>query len=280
MDYREYLRYFYLEKKKERKSFSFKSMGAKVGIDSSYLNKVFARQFHISDTSIPALVKFCNFDARESEYFEVLVHFGKARTSNEARAFFDRLVQLSGIQNRVLAESQYQYYQNWYHVAVRSLLGVLDFQGDFADLASRLDPAITVAQAQESIALLERLELVQKGNDGVYRLTESHVTTGKDYRSLAVKHFQKDMLRLAERALEEQPREVRDLSTLTMALRQESLTEIREILRKSREEIQKRVGMDQDVNCVYQPNIQFFPLSRLAHDHGTKSDKPSGPSGA
>ena len=263
LDYREYLKYFYETKKKEKSYFSYKLIGNKVGIDPSYLYKVFARTYHIADQYVPAFAKLCEMDTKEAEYFEVLVHFGKARTAQESKVFFDHLMSMRGIQNRVLVEAQFRYYQHWYNVAIRSLLGVIEFKGDFEELSRLLDPAITVDEAKEAIQTLEALKLVHRNNLGAYELSEPHVTTGPDMRSAAIRHFQKDMMHLAERSLDEHPKEVRDISTVTMALRRSTLQDIREILRTAREDIQKRVGEDDGVECVYQLNLQFFPLTLL-----------------
>jgi len=261
LDYREYLKYFYEAKKREKHFFSYKLMGNKVGMDPSYLCKVMSKSFHIADSSIQEFVRLCAFDARESEYFDALVHFSKSRTPQESKAFFDRLMDLRGVTNRLLIDHQFRYYQNWYTPVLRSALSLIEFRDDFAELAGILDPSITVAQAKEAFETLVALELVQKRADGVWEIIDTHVSTGGEYRSMTVRFFQKEMLHLAERAMEETPREERDISTLTMAIRRSSIPDIRELLRTCREDIQKRVAQDEDVDCVYQLNLQYFPVA-------------------
>ena len=70
-------------------------------------------------------------------------------------------------------------------------------------------------------------------------------------------------MRLAERSLREDPKEVRDISTVTVAVRFSDLEEIRTRIRELRQSIMHMMADSGDPDCVYQLNFQVFPLSRV-----------------
>ena len=83
LDYRVYLKDFYEEKKSHQSFFSYRLFGNKVGVDPSYLAKVFLKVRHIADESVGSFISFCGLKEKEAEYFEALVHFIKAKSHSK-----------------------------------------------------------------------------------------------------------------------------------------------------------------------------------------------------
>ena len=96
LDYRNFLKDFYEEQKSQRGFFSYRYFGDKVGIDPSYLVKVLLKTRHLSLKSVPRICSFCNLSNRESEYFHTLVLFAMARTQNEEKLLFEKLLSRLG----------------------------------------------------------------------------------------------------------------------------------------------------------------------------------------
>lgn len=263
LDYRQYLKDFYEERKAAQSFFSYRLFGGKVGVDPSYLAKVLLKVRHLADESIAAVAAYCGLKGREAEYFEALVHFIKAKSHQKSRLHFERLLSLKGIQAQKLLAPQYDYYRKWHHSAVRSVLEYHVFAGDYKDLAARLSPPISVKEARESIALLERLGLVKADGEGRYRLTEAAITSGPQWQSLAIEAFQEETLRLSRESLKRHPKEHRDVSTVTMNINAGDYAELRERIREFRSAVIKYVNGATGPDRTYQLNIQFFPLSRI-----------------
>jgi uncharacterized protein (TIGR02147 family) len=80
-------------------------------------------------------------------------------------------------------------------------------------------------------------------------------------RTKAVRQFQKQILALASESLERFAREERDVSTLTLALDASTFSQIREILRECRRQIQKCVEEAKKPDRVMQLSMAFFPLA-------------------
>jgi uncharacterized protein (TIGR02147 family) len=263
LDYRDFLKDFYEEKKSEHAFFSYRLFGAKVGMDASYLAKVLIKTRHVSNSSIVKIAAFCGFNVHESEYFETLVHFVKAKSHKESKLLFERLLSLKSVSAKTLVKHQYAFYQKWYHSAIRSILEFFDFRGDYKILAEQLSPKISVKEAKESIKLLEKLQLIKKDLSGRYRMTDTAITTGPLWHSLAIQAFQEETIRLSAESLARHPKKLRDVSTVTMNVNEQNFQEIKERIKEFRSVIIKHVNEQSSPDRVVQLNIQLFPLTNI-----------------
>lgn len=268
LDYRAYLKDYYDARKSRQAFFSYKMFGNKVGLDGSYLAKVLIGARHIADDSIGAFASACALEGKEAEYFDALVRFGKAKSDKEAKVYFEQLLSIKTVGAQQLLEYQFEYYRTWYHSAIRSILEYFDFRGDYRELAEGLSPAVSPGEAEESIALLTRLGLIQADEEGRYRTTNENITTGSQWRSLAIETFQEESIRLSGESIKRHPKHLRDFSTVTMTINAKDYPEIRERIREFRGTIINYVNRSTEPDRTYQLNIQFFPLSRIGDETG------------
>lgn len=266
LDYRKFLRDFYEEKKKRNYFYSFRYMAQKVGMDHSLLVKVVLGKRHITSESIRKLAALCGFSAIEAKYFELLVNFEKARSESQSKIYFEKLLSLKRHTARKVEAYHYEYFKKWYYAAIRSLLDFYKFDGDdYNSLGKQLNPHITESEAREAVALLEKLGFIQKNTEGIFKPCEAHVSTGEKWHSLAIKNYQKETIARSLSSLERDPKETRDISTITMSVTEEGMKEIREIIKECRGAIIKRVDEmnEEKRDRVYQLNMQFIPLSQV-----------------
>ncbi len=263
LDYRVYLKDFYEEKKNAQSFFSYRLFGNKVGIDSSYLAKVFLHSRHIADESITAFAVFCGLKEKEAEYFETLVHFSKSKSHKKSKLYFEKLLSIKNINTQKLVAQQYAYYQKWYYSALRSVLEYYEFTGDYKLLAAVLNPPITPKEAKAGIALLSKLGLVRVNEAGIYKMTDTAITSGSQWQSLAIEAFQEETIRLSQEAIQRHPKNQRDVSTVTLNINAHDFTEIRERVKEFRGTLINYVNAATHPDRTYQLNVQFFPLSKI-----------------
>lgn len=263
LDYRRFLSDYYEYQKSISPFFSFRYLGSKLNMDASLVLKIIQGKRHLSRTSLPLVCKLCKFDKHESRYFEALVGFNKARTDKEIKEAFEHLISLQGIDSRVLGEKQYCFYQRWYHTAIRAVLSLVEFRDNFRWLARILSPAISVAEAKKSVALLEQIGLIRRDEQGVFRIADKYVSTGEKWRSIAVRNFQTESLRLAAESLGRHPKEQRDISTATVTLDRQGLDDAREMIRRLRSSVLKRATSKE--SRVYNLTIALHPLTEKVH---------------
>lgn len=261
-DYQAFLREYCDWRKNVHAYFSLRYIGGKVGLDAGLVVRILQGKRHVSIKKIPDFASLLKLGKRRAEYFELLVHYGRSKTDREAQRYFESLIAFTAMGGKQVDRSQYEFYREWYYTAVRELLYVYPFRGDYEKLAGMLVPAITPKEARKAVALLEELGMIRKDGQGGYALADNYLTTGEEWRSFAVKGFQRKALDLAVHALEHLPKEVRDISTVSLTINGEGLEKIRERVRVFQKEMLEISEQSGQGDRVYQVNLQIFPLSK------------------
>jgi uncharacterized protein (TIGR02147 family) len=262
LDYRDYLLNQYTIRKQQKPYYSYRVMGDRVGMDASQLCKVLQKSLHLADKFIQNFCGYLELEGKDADYFHALVRFCKARTAHDSRQWYDRMLVLREVDSRTLEMREYEFYTAWWHSAIRALVSVYRIKDDYEELGSMLLPPIEAEQARTSVELLEKLGLLARDAEGYWVPTEQHITTGREFQSMAIRGFQEDTIRLGMESLKRAPRKSRSVSTLTMSVDAKAFKAVEEILRETRKAIIKRVNEVADADRVMQLNMQLFPLSK------------------
>lgn len=265
LEYREFLKDSYEERRKSHPYFSYRFIGNRVGMDSSYLTRLFQKKLHLGDDLVDRMAQAFGLEGEAHAYFRNLVAFNKAKSEEQARLFHDELMRLRGVGYRVVREEQVEYFTNWIHVALRSLLHYHPFDGDYEALGAALSPPVTGDEAKHALFLLERLGMVRRTEQG-YEVLDDHLHSGENWKAQAIKTFQKTMMDLASRSLDTMPSKHRDISTMTMDLDAATLEDLKVVIREFQENVAKIVEGARGSDRVYHLNIQLFPLTNLGED--------------
>lgn len=207
------------------------------------------------------LVSGLGLNKKEAKYFILLVNFNQAKRASLRSQLHHEIRDEFRAEAKALEMDQFEYYQKWYYSALRSLLGYYPFRGDYLELGKQIEPNISSAQAKRGLMLLEKLGLILMHEDGYYRLTDRHITSGEDFISHGVIHFQRQTMDLAKLALEKFPRESRSASTLTLGLSQVGYLEMENKIKKLRQELVELAKFDQKIDRVIQVNFHAFPMT-------------------
>ncbi len=264
LDYREYLKEYYEEKKAENFFFSFQHMGQRVDMDASYLAKIVSAQRHIPVKKIPAFVKLCELAGSKAEYFETLVFFCRAKSDKETKLHYENLIRLRAVKGYTLTSIQYKFYSKWYYTAIRAMLGLSDYTDEYEDIAKRLDPPLRPLQVKQAVTFMLRSKIITRDENEILRPTNKHISSGKASDKQAIRTYQKEMMDMAGRSLNAHPKEIRDISTITVAINKTTITAVQKIIEECREAIRQCVDMDKDPDTIYQVNFQVYPLTKDA----------------
>jgi uncharacterized protein (TIGR02147 family) len=263
LNYPSFMKDYYEARKKQNSFFSYRFMGKVLGMDPGFLVKVMQGKILLPERAIGPVAKLCKLAEKEAEYFEALVHYGRAKSPEDVKARFEKLIALRGLESRPLEPSQYDYYKKWYHGAIRALLTFWDFRGDYAALAAKVHPAISEDEARASVELMEKTGILSRGGDGRYQVLGPPITTGEKWQSTAIRNYQQESIELALQSLVKDPKPVRDISTVTVAVRYADLEEIKARIKELRQSIMHMMTDSGDPDCVYQLNFQVFPMTAV-----------------
>ena len=271
LDYRKFLRDAFEAMQAEGKKptgsgkVSFRSFAKEAGYSSpNFLQLVIAGSRNLSPANMPGTIRALDLNKQESEFFANLVAFEQAQGFEEKNFHYQRMLRSRRhAEVRPIDKGQYEYLDQWYHPAVRELLGHKDCNGNPSWIAERLHPRITVAQAEKSIDLLERLGLIRKDDaTGKWTQTEAQISTAPEVASLAVANYHRSMLKLAADSIENFDADARDLRAVTLGIPKARYAEVKRKLEDLWRELIAMSDTAGTVEDVYQINMQAFPLTR------------------
>ncbi|MDG5814577.1 TIGR02147 family protein [Chitinispirillales bacterium ANBcel5] len=267
LEYRDFLKAYYLQKKKRCVWFSYRFIANKVGIDASHISKIFHKKRHLAHKDIPKFIKLCKLNSKEEQYFYCLVRLNKAKNDTDTSKYLNELMSLKGVAKHSLQRWQYEFYTKWYHSAILTLIHIYPFSDDFETLGKMLTPPISAKEVRESKELLEKLDLIEKNSDGKYVLKNRFITSGEDsIKTILIKKYQQETIRLAAESLFRHPKEKRNISTVTITIDESQLSRYNEIITNFRTELLNMAKQTENADSVYQLNIQMFPMATIEKD--------------
>lgn len=263
MDYREYLRNQFDERKSMHAFYSYRLFSQKAGFKSpNFLKLVIDGDRNLTKESVYKVVKAFSLNKREAEYFENLVFLNQSKTLDEKNVYLSRVIRYrSKTDSRMLEESEFEYYSKWYNPVIRELVTAVDFKGNYKKLSMAVIPSISVVEAEKAVELLLKLNFIYKNVDGSYKITAISLTTGSQVRSVAVANYHKEMMRLASESIERIPSSERDISSVTVNLSEENFKIAIEKIQMLRREIMDLAESENNPQRISQLNLQLFPLS-------------------
>ena len=259
-DYREWIRDAFDDFKQRKTVISWRYMAMKLGADPGNLLRVSQGKIHLTLSLVKPMAEFFELDEKETAYWTELVCFGRAKTDAEALNHYEKMQILKGIPLKLLAKKELEFYRHWYYNAIRSIIGICKFKDDYEGLAESCTPAITVDEAKSAVKLLYDLNMISKDREGFWKVNDTFVSTGGNWRSEAVRTFQKETIRLAGESLERHNPPLRDISTVTMTFNMDDIALIREKIKEFRSELLRLSQEGDGDDTVFQLNVQLFPI--------------------
>lgn len=261
-DYRDFLKDFYDRRKSEMPFYSYRMMGDKLGLDSSYLYRVLQKKQHLPAHALPAAKEILNLSGREAEYFDLLFSAAVTKDKSKREELIAKALSLRDVDLHSLQAAELKLLENWWIPAVRAYLEINGGVINTKQIANDICPPITEAQAKEAIDTLLEVGLVKKMASGRLALTEAHLTVGGPEKKLAVRKFQKEVLNLASNSLDNVPVNERNISTLTLSVDKDCFDDLGDMLKEFRRLVQKRVDSAKNSDRVMQLSMAFYPVAR------------------
>ncbi len=266
-DYRTLLKDLYTERKGKDPKFSYRFIAQRAGFKSAgFFYQIVQGKTNISMQSALGLAAVFKLKSAEVEYFENLVQFNQAKTQSDKQHFFRKIAAVKKGHSKTLDERHHEIFTHWYYFAVRELLAIQKFKGDYKKLAEALIPPITAAEAREAVKVLQHLGLVRITPAGEFERLDEIISTGDFWSSVAITKFQMDTTELALQSFERVPPELRNHSTLTLSISKGEYLQIKEELGKLRKRLLELAKGAIHPDRVYQINLNVFPITQIHED--------------
>ena len=148
---------------------------------------------------------------------------------------------------------------DWVHYAILTLIETSDFQSDTNWIADRLD--ISKMDARVCFERLINVNLIEF-KDEKWRLTGLPIKVENNYSTTTTRLFQKQMIEKSLESLERDPYEIRDFSSVTLAMDPSDIPYARERIKQFRRELMTELEARGKPTEVYNLTLQIYPVSR------------------
>jgi uncharacterized protein (TIGR02147 family) len=265
--YRQYIADYYADKK-AKSAFTWQEFARAAGFSSPvYLKYVSEGRFNLSDEAAFRVAVAMHLVDYEQEYFCEMVKFDHAKTDEEKKSTFNRMLAIADVHKvRILEGDSFRYFDSWKNPVLRELAPAMPGAKPLA-LAKACRPEITAAEVSESLNFLIRANLLQKDKDGNYVQTEKSVTTGPmAVTPVAVRGMHRQMGEFALEAIEGVPQDKRHFSGLTLGITQKAYDEIVQEIAEFRKRVIAIATREDETDEVYRLNMQFFPMTQKSEN--------------
>ncbi len=263
-DYRLYLQDYYSAKCRSNRTYSHRAMARELGFPSpNFLKLVMDGKRNVGLRSIDRLMNGLGLDDREQHYFSSLVFFCQAKTVAKKNYHLGVMSSLKvPYAASTVTESEYRYYNEWYHCIVRELIVREPAPVDFGKIAKKIRPHVTATQVKKSVTLLRELGFICEREDGTFSQASRILVTDREVKAVGIRNYHAKMMEFAAESMDSVPREKREISSLTLSISEECMSKIKKRIQEFEDEILQMAHEDHDVNRVYQLGIQFFPMTQ------------------
>lgn len=269
INYRLFLKDYYEENKKRSRFFSYRYFARKANINSpNFLKQIIETQRNLTPLTIDKFITALKLNEKEGTFFRHLVLFNQAKSANEKQQHYAILLSMMHtVKEHRLTALQHEYYNHWFVPVIREIVNLYDFKGNYRDLAAAVTPPVTVREARYAVKLLKKLRMIKELPNGTYRQTRAAIISDSSVARMAVRSFNREMLRKAENAIDEIPVEERQIYGVTVGVSKECYDVLAAEMAAFRDRVVSIVNSDRHSDRVYQLHLQLFPLStKLATD--------------
>jgi uncharacterized protein (TIGR02147 family) len=270
-DYRKFLSDYYNHHKAQNPAFSYQVLSNRAGFSNrGFIYNVITGVKNLSKSSVIKLSQALKLGSGEGDYFENLVSFNQAKNLRERNYFFEKLNTIKSNRQGLSTiyetrKEQYEFYASWYISVVRSIIEMHKFKDDFHRLAKSVYPAIKPKEAKKAVIILEKLGMIKKQKDGFYKVTDKTITTGKEITQLGLQNFHLQTAGLAEKAIQELPKDKRNISGLTLGISKKMYDTMCKEIEDFQAKLLSMAEADNEADNVYQLNFHFFSVSNVKY---------------
>ena len=261
--YRQYIADYYAEKK-AKSAFTWQEFTRAAGFSSPvHLKYASEGRLNLSDAAALRVAQAMHLVDFEQEYFCEMVKFDNAKTDDEKRSAFSKMLSIAEAHKAKIVEGDsFRYFESWKNPVLRELAPAMPGAKPLA-LARACRPEITAAEVTESLNFLVKAGFLKKDEEGRFVQTDKFITTGPlDVTPVAVRGMHRQMGELALETIEGVAQDERHFSGLTMGLTHEAYEEIVQEIDACRKRIAAIATRDSEIDDVYRLNMQLFPITK------------------
>lgn len=169
--------------------------------------------------------------------------------------------------SRTIEDETFVAISDWYHFAILSLAETSGFRSDPQWIAERLGVDVTlIRNAIDRLLFIGLLTL----EGSTLRPAQAQIKTRTDLKSLALRKSHRQSLDQAIQALDDIPLELRDITSITMAISLKKVPLAKMIIQDFRQSLSTLLETGPGRDEVYNLNVQLVPVTKISNTRARK----------
>lgn len=241
--------------------YSLRAYARDLGLQPGKLSEILRARCGLSGSLAGILADRLKLSAHEKRHFVAMVESEHARSPlrrQQAREELKTLEAQHGF-SRLEMES-FRVISDWQHFAIHELFLTNDFPGTIAAVAQKLK--LTEEQATDAMERLAMIGLLKKDSAGLWSREEVSLDISKGPPSREIRRHHRQLLEKAMESLEIATVEERDFSSLTLAVPENVLPKVRDMIKEFTRRLNREVEEAGQKDRVYCLSVNFFPLDQ------------------
>lgn len=264
-DYKDFFRQVYSAAKKEKPKYTYIAFTEELGLgQSNLMNLIVNGQRRLSRKNALIVIKALSLVLEKRRYLLRLVELDNSRNMDKREKIVSKIIEIkSETLDDTKARDQMRFYSHWLHALVFEIIGLKDSPATPEAIAEALIPHAAADEVQRSLNLLESLGLIEKtGENEAYQKIQSHFIMDENIRGVGPLAFHSKMIDLAKDALTRIHEDEREISSITMAMPEQSIATLRKLVEEFQNKVLELSEQFKESDTVYQVNFQVFPLTK------------------
>ena len=246
------LRNEYRKRKEQNPSYSLRQFAKRLSIPSGRLSEVISGKRPVTEGLALKIISGLDLDPSLSQTIVDVARLGTKAAQKPMR---------------LVEDETFVAISDWYHYAILSLVETSQFRSDPEWIAERLGVDITLIRAAiERLLFIGLLKLEGKE----LKLGQITTETTSDLKSLALRKSHRQSLEQAINAIDDVPVELRDITSITMAINVGKLPLAKKIIKDFRKSLCDLLEKGTARHEVYNLNVQLVPVTKMANLRGKK----------
>jgi uncharacterized protein (TIGR02147 family) len=255
-DYIDILNDHFVKRRNKNSKYSLRAFARDLGVSPQRLSHILNGKHGLSVQAAVLLSQKLSFNESEQQYFCTLVEVKHSRSiliKNEAQK---RLTEIKSFYKDINMD-HFKVISDWHHFAIMELTLVKGFSSNQSWIAKTL--GISELEVKEAIKRLLKLKMLKKIGRKLM-LTGQFFAEAKGAPSESLRQFHKQLMQKAMQAIDIQPLNERDYSSIILALDEEELVLAKDKIQKFRDSFDKQFSASKRKTKVYCLGVQLFNL--------------------
>lgn len=263
-DYRQYLGDRHKEEKNDP-SFACRIFALRAGFPNTrFLDEVIRGKRNLSKSSMEKIIKIFSLLPYEADFFRLLVAFSHAKELKKKDLLYKKIIYRRKRSAFAKLNPELEgYYRDFRYTLIRSALMVLDFYGDYKELAEFIIPRLSITSVRKCVKDLLAWKLIKKDDTGRYVVTRKFIEPAETL-SAQNREMNREWIRQAEAALVNLDADERNISSMLVNVSTEVRDNINLKIEQFQQEVWDLVRNDQKkAECLMLLNTQYLPKSQV-----------------